>query len=194
MSSEFDVGEKELMSNWRGLVRSMWGDSEFKRVYLKKFGKKVLNDNPRSMKKYKYVTRYQCNICNEWFGSDQIEIDHLERENSCKTLGDSESFLKNIFFTSPDKLQILCCDKWSYKGQGRFRKRNKLIRQGCHEKLTHSTRYDMSFERAEADKEAIRLVKGKQDKQWLLDRSITPEKTQVKRREQIVKCILENND
>lgn len=189
MSSEFGIPEKEVISNWRNFVRFAWSKSVFKLEFMKQHSQKVKNDNTRSMKRYPYVTKYECNICKGLFSVTDIELDHLFGENSMKSLGDAEPFFQAIAFPKYDELQILCKDK-----KKKVKGKNQIVRFGCHSLKSYSERYNVSFKQAKAEKTALELIKIKQDKQWLLERSITPESTQVKRREQIVKCLLENND
>lgn len=189
MSSEFGIPEKEVISNWRNFVRFAWSKSVFKLEFMKQHSQKVKNDNTRSMKRYPYVTKYECNICKRLFSVAEVELDHINDENPMKTLKDSEPFFYEIAFPSYKDLQILCKDK-----KKKVKGKSEIIHFGCHGIKTYSSRYKVSLEQAKAEKTSLELIKIKQDKQWLLDHNITPESTQIKRREQIVKCILENND
>lgn len=190
MAEEFELSDKEVLSSVRTMIRSMWSDSVFKQIFLKHHSKLVVNDNPRSMKKYPKVTKYRCAICGELFGSAEIEIDHVKGENSLTSYEHINDFLTNIVLVSPDDLQILCKDKWSYKTQtvkGKKKKvRDKLIHTGCHNKKSYSERYDVSFNQAEAEKFALQLLKEKKDKEYCLLHSLPVESTQAKRRKLIV--------
>lgn len=200
MAEEFEISDKEVLSSVRTMIRSMWGDSVFKQTFLKRNSALVVNENPRSKKRYPKVLKYRCAICGELFGSAEIELDHLVSENSLTSYEHINDFLTNIVLTSPDKLQVLCKDKWKYKTQtvnGKKKKvRDELVHAGCHNKKSYSERYDVSFERAEAEKEAKRLVDKKLDKQFLIDHNVKAENigsTQAVRRKQIVEILLELN-
>jgi hypothetical protein len=188
MADEWGYTEKEATQVFRNCVRSMWGDSKFKTDTLLKASVDVVNTNPRSMKRYPVVKRYKCAICGELFGSSDIELDHLEDENTLTKFEHAEDFIKAIFFTSPPKLQVLCKDK-----KKKVKGKNQIVSFGCHGIKTYASRYGVSFEQAKAEKQALEIIKQKQDKEWLLEHGVTPSSTQAKRREQIVDKILENN-
>lgn len=154
MSKDFKIPEKEVVANWRSIVRFAWGKSSFKLKFLKDKALRVKNTNPRSMKRFPTVTKYKCEICDELFGSNEIELDHIESENSLKTFDDAEDFLKVIFFTSTDKLQVLCKDKKRKVGG-----KNQVVRFGCHSIKTLSERKGISFEEAKIEKVVIDLCK-----------------------------------
>lgn len=185
MSNEFKIPEKDVATNWRNFVRFAWSKSIFKLEFMKQHAMKVKNDNPRSMKRYPYVTKYECNICKGLFSVAELELDHIQDENPMKALSDAESFMLSIAFPSYDDLQILCKDK-----KKKVKGKSEISHFGCHGIKTYSSRYGVSFGQARVEKQALEIIKQKQDKQWLLDHGVTPETTQVKRREQIVQLLL----
>lgn len=154
MADEFGLTEKEVATSFRADVRNLWGKSLFKKDFYGKRGVKVKNDNPRSMKRFPYVTRYTCNICGGSFSAAETELDHLDSENAMTDLSHAESFIKTIFFTSPSKLQILCKDK-KKKVKGKV----EVVKFGCHSVLTYSERYGVSFEEAAKYKEFLNISK-----------------------------------
>ena len=186
MAEEFEISDKEVLSSVRTMIRSCWGDSIFKLEFLKRNSELVVNENPRSKKRYPMVRKYRCAICGELFGSTEIELDHLVDENSLTSYDHINDFMTNIVLTSPDKLQILCKDKKT--------KKEGVIRFGCHSLKTYSSRYGVDFDTARAEKEAKRLVDKKLDKQFLIDHNVKAENigsTQAVRRKQIVEILLE---
>lgn len=188
MAEEFEISDKEVLSSVRTMIRSCWGDSIFKTEFLKRNSELVVNENPRSKKRYPMVRKYRCAICGELFGSTEVELDHIESENALTSYEHINDFMTNIVLTSPDKLQVLCKDKKSKKlGVTRF---------GCHSIKTFSERYGVDFDTARAEKEAKQLVDKKLDKQFLIDHNVKAENigsTQLKRRKQIVELLLEQN-
>lgn len=154
MSEEFGIPEKEVAVNFRSIVRSGWGDSIFKKDFYSKRGKRIKNENPRSMKRFPTVVKYQCNICKGLFSAVETELDHLDGENSMTDLSHAESFIKTILFTSPDKLQILCKDK-----KKKVKGKSVIVSFGCHSLLTYSERYNVTFEQARKAKEFINASK-----------------------------------
>lgn len=188
MAEQFEISDKEVLSSARTMIRSMWSDGVFKLEFLKRNSVLIPNTNTRSMKRFPMVRKYRCAICGELFGSTEIELDHLESENTLTSYEHINDFMTNIVLTSPDKLQVLCKDKKSKKlGVTRF---------GCHQLKTYSERYNVTFEEARAEKEAKRLVDKKLDKQFLIDHNVKAENigsTQATRRKQIVELLLEQN-
>lgn len=188
MAEEFEISDKEVLSSVRTMIRSAWGDSVFKQEFLKRNSVLIENTNTRSMKRFPMVRKYKCAICGELFGSTEVELDHIESENTLTSYEHINDFMTNIVLTSPDKLQVLCKDKKSKKlGVTRF---------GCHSIKTFSERYGVDFDTARAEKEAKRLVDKKLDKQFLIDHNVKAENigsTQLKRRKQIVELLLEQN-
>lgn len=178
MAEEFDISDKEVLSSVRTMIRSMWGDSVFKTEFLKRNSELIVNENPRSKKRYPMVRKFRCAICGELFGSTEVELDHIESENALTSYEHINDFMINIVLTSPDKLQVLCKDKKSKKlGVTRF---------GCHGIKTYSERYNVSFEEARAEKEALQLIKQKKDKDYCIENGLVVESTQAARRKAIV--------
>lgn len=178
MSQEFDIEDKVVLKSVRTMLREAWGSSIFKQEFLKNNSVLVENTNTRSMKRFPYVRRYRCAICGEMFGSTEVELDHIESENTLTSYEHINDFMTNIVLTSPDKLQVLCKDKKSKKlGVTRF---------GCHSIKTFSERYDVDFDTARAEKEAKQLVDKKLDKEYLQERQLPVSSTQSARRATIV--------
>ncbi len=178
MAEEFEISDKEVLSSVRTMIRSCWGDSIFKTEFLKRNSVLIPNTNTRSMKRFPMVRRYQCAICGEMFGSTEVELDHIESENTLTSYEHINDFMTNIVLTSPDKLQVLCKDRKSKKlGVTRF---------GCHSIKTFSERYGVDFDTARAEKEAKQLVDKKLDKEYCIEYNLVVESTQALRRKVIV--------
>lgn len=182
MAEEFELSDKEVLSSVRTMIRQAWGSSIFKLEFLKRNSELVVNENPRSKKRYPMVRKYRCAICGELFGTSEVELDHTESENALTDYEHINDFMKAIVLTSPDKLQILCKDKKSKK---------KVVRFGCHSVKTFSERYGVSFEEAKAEKEVIELIKQKKDKDYCIENNIPVQSTQALRRKAIVEYKLE---
>lgn len=178
MTTEFGLTDKEAFVTIRTMVRQMWNKSEYKLRFFKSKSKLLKNENPRSMKKYPYVTKYQCAICGEWFSANETEIDHVVSENALTDYEHINDFFTNIILTSPDKLQVLCKDKKT--------KKDGVVRFGCHSIKTFSERYGVSLEEAKATKEAIQLVSKSLDKDFIIKHNEVPASTQAARRKQII--------
>ena len=156
MSSEFGIPEKDVVSNWRSFVRFAWSKSIFRLHFISQHAKKVKNENPRSAKRFPYVTKYECNICKGLFTANGIELDHIKDENSMKSLEDATTFFKSIALPSHDDLQILCKDnRKTVKGK------KVTTYFGCHGIKTYASRYGVSFEQARIEKQFIQIKKDK---------------------------------
>ena len=178
MAEEFEISDKEVLSSVRTMLRYAWNESVFKLEFLKRNSVLIPNTNTRSMKRFPMVRRYQCAICGEMFGSTEIELDHIESENTLTSYEHINDFMTNIVLTSPDKLQVLCKDKKSKKlGVTRF---------GCHSIKTFSERYGVDFDTARAEKEALQLIKQKKEKEYCNKHNLVVESTQSARRATIV--------
>lgn len=159
MAQEFEIDDKEVLKSVRTMLREAWGSSIFKQEFLKRNSQLVVNDNPRSKKRYPQVRKFKCAICGGLFGSTDVELDHLESENALTKYEHINDFMKSIVLTSPDKLQVLCKDKRTKKlGVTRF---------GCHSIKTFSERYGVTFDEARLKKEYIHICK---DKKLLIDK------------------------
>ena len=156
MSNEFNISEKDVINNWRSFVRFAWSKSIFRLDFLNKHSKKIKNDNPRSAKRFPYVTKYECNICKGLFSSNAIELDHVKDENSMRTLEDATTFFKNIAFPAYSDLQILCKDK-----KKKVNGKNTIVYFGCHGIKTYASRYSVSFDQARIEKQFIQIKKDK---------------------------------
>ena len=191
MSEEFNISEKEVLSFWRSGVRQLWGNSVFKQSFMNSKSMLVENTNSRSKKRFPKVRKYKCEICGGYFGSNEVELDHIESENSLKSYSDATSFIKTIMFTSPDKLQVLCKDKRK-KGVG-------VVYTGCHSIKTFSERYNVSFEQAKVEKEFISIKKCKKQVDTLLSLGVSSSdipKTKKAQEELLYNIMMEkfNND
>ena len=175
MSEAYKIPEKEVVSWWRSAVRQMFSSSIFYRKYIGDQSTLVVNENPRSMKRYPMVKRFTCAICGEQFGSGGIELDHVEGGNTNKSLSDAESFLKAIMFVTSDDVQILCKDRHKI-----VNKKKTLVSFGCHSIKTMQESYGCSFEEARVRKEHKLCVTQKRVLEDLRQRgTLVPPKTKV---------------
>ena len=136
----FGVSEKDFMADWRMGVRALWDNSSVKRTFHDTRFTLVENTNPKSLKRFPQIKRWECSMCKGLFEKSQTEIDHVLGENSCKTFKDAAEFLHSIALPrSPEDLQILCKD--------------------CHSVKTYAERYKYSIDEARVRKEHIQIKK-----------------------------------
>lgn len=172
MSEAYNIPEKEVVSWWRSAVRQMFSNSIFYRKYVENQSTLVVNENPRSKKRYPMVKRFTCAICGEQIGSGDVEIDHLEGGNSNKSLSDADSFIKSIMFVTPDDIQVLCKDKYKV-----VNKKKTLVKFGCHSLKTYSELHGGTLEEARVKKQHRLYVSQKRLQQELEARGVAVPKT-----------------
>ena len=186
MSEAYNIPEKEVVSWWRSAVRQMFSNSIFYRKYIEDQSTLVVNENPRSKKRYPMVKRFTCAICGEQIGSGDLEVDHLDGGNSNKSLADADSFIKAIMFVTPDDIQVLCKDKYRV-----VNKKKTLVKFGCHSYKTLADKVGCSFEEAKVRKKHILISKEKRFKSELEARGVTvPPKTQKAQSELLLTLML----
>ena len=174
MSEAYGIPEKEVVSWWRSTVRQMFSSSIFYRKYIRDQSTLVVNENPRSKKRYPMVKRFTCAICGEQIGSGDLEVDHLEGGNSNKTLADTDQFIKAIMFVTPDDIQVLCKDKHKV-----VNKKKVFVSFGCHSIKTLMQKQGCSFEEARIRKEHLLIVKEKRTSEELKQRGVLVPQTKV---------------
>lgn len=94
--------DSQIMSIIRGAVREKWMYAPNKLAYLNMAV--VPDDDPSSRKRWKA----QCEKCKNWFGKNEIQIDHIRGENTLKTPEDFFTFYNNIMNIGFDDMQALC--------------------------------------------------------------------------------------
>lgn len=155
MATEYGLTEKQVLNWWRSSVRQMWANSPFKRHMEETHQFEVVNDNPRSMKRYPVVKRMKCNKCNDIFSPSAMELDHIIGENKAESLSDAESFMRAILFTPKDNLQWLCAD-----GKKTVNKKRVTSSIGCHSSKTQlESNPSLSEHEAWVIREVKRIVK-----------------------------------
>jgi len=110
-----------------------WLINQLRKVSLKWRGRgECLRNTPRKEKvvgKYKNgnpkkLVYYQCNSCNGWFRTHEIEIDHIFEVGKFK---DWDSYVARLF-CEPDNLQVLCVSCHTKKTSRMNRLVDKLVR------------------------------------------------------------------
>lgn len=151
-----------------GIRRALWNRSPIKLEFIKKYRRKIKNPNPKG--KVKEVWGGTCNLCGNEFPSNQLNVDHREGQNSLRELSDLQSFMESIVLVQESDLQFVCLP--------------------CHKIKNLQERTGVDFETARVEKSVIEICKNKQDKQWLLDKGITPLGNAKLRRQQITEEML----
>lgn len=182
----YDISEREFLTWVRSSTRQAWANSPMKRYMEDNSKYQVENTNPKSMKRFPKVWKRRCSICKEENSPANMELDHIVGENSLRKPAEISDFIFSTLCVLPNQLQWLCTDKFRIEN-----KKKVLIRHGCHELKTYSERYKISFEEAVIHKQAIDVIKNKQDKFFFTDRLLDTPSNVEKRKEEIIKILLE---
>ena len=127
MAQEYGLSEKQVLNWWRTAVRQMWANSPFLDKLRKEAAYKIVNTNPRNMKRFPEVDRISCVKCKKAFSPSDMNLDHIEGDNKAESLADAEKFMKSILFTPRSNLQWLCDDL-----QRTRNKKKVTVSIGCH--------------------------------------------------------------
>lgn len=112
----------------------------------------------------------ECALTGNWTGKSKLEVDHKDGHIPLLCWEDVMPFILHLV---PPRGSLQLVDKEAHKVK------------------SYSERMGISFEEALAAKTAIKLVKEKKDKEWLLERDIEPASNQKERRKQIVEYLVE---
>ena len=162
------ISENDLKQIIRSAVRKQWMSCATKLSFME-MGK-VPDYDPNSRTRFKI----QCNICQGWFKTTDVECDHRKGENSFTTLSEALQWASSILDVGYDDLQRLCVK--------------------CHSEKTHSEAAGVSLEEARVDKQAIAIMNDKLDKEWLTDKGIKPGKNAKIRKQQIIDYLRGDKD
>lgn len=167
-------------SQWFAFLRSNlrkgWNTHFMKLEKIKQVRKKIPNPNPKSATRFPEVFGADCEICGktcslsagkkEAKNKDYIVIDHKIPAKAFSEIEHVQGFFERLFCVTIDDLRAVCTS--------------------CNSTLALGDKLGVSFEEAQCEKEAIQIVKDKEDKAWLLERNILPASAQINRRRQIV--------
>lgn len=103
--------EAMLMSRIRSSLRRIW-------MYYKP-RQEAKNLVRKSVKGKRHKFEYKCCKCDNWFKSNEVEVNHKIPAGSLKSFNDLPSFCDRLFFESPDGYEVACkpCHKEETKKQ-----------------------------------------------------------------------------
>ena len=135
--------------NWlRGVLRKGWSNYAIKTNYKNSKKYKVINTNPKSMKRFPEINKIDCEICKKQFPFDRsVEVDHIGDEGTLRCIGDIEGYAKHLYYIDDNWLRVACKD--------------------CHSIITYAQSKGISFEEASIEKEVIRILKAESAKDIL---------------------------
>lgn len=151
----------------RGSIRkAVWNQSPIKIVFKNENCSKPPDGYCGRAKSGAY-----CALCGEWEGKSKLQVDHITGN---APLSDEEHILEFIkhMIPPPNSLQ--------------------LVKPDAHKAKSYAEKQCISYEEAVISKKIIQIVKDKSDKDFLLDKGITPENSIAKRKLQLIKYFEEN--
>ncbi len=116
----------------RGALRRVTMQSYPVIAEAKLLAKRILNIDGKP------TIRYICNVCNEYFKSSEVAVDHVLPAGSLKSQPDLHPFLLRLF-CNKEGLQVLCNE--------------------CHDRKTYAERYGVTLEEAAISKKVIEFGK-----------------------------------
>lgn len=126
----------------RSAIRQVWMRAPNKLAFL--LERQVPDTDPNNRRLWKY----QCEMCGEWFGKKEVEVDHKKGNHSLITPEDFPEYYEKILNAPHSALQLLCIH--------------------CHEFKTYAERYDLTLEEAKMEKEVVKFKKLKAGEQSTL--------------------------
>lgn len=148
----------------RGCLRKAWSNNPIKLQVLKNKRKQISNPSPKGKKPM--VWGFDCEMCGSTFPISEGQVDHIHPAGTLRETEDIQGFVERLLFVTEDDLRLVC--------------------KTCNSALAMSDKTKKSYEECLIDKQAIAIMKSKQDKQWLTERGITPGKNATERKKQIV--------
>ena len=123
--------ESQYLTWLRGGIRGIWHKHPVKLKFLSNSFTIVKNENPRSMKRFPTVKRYECSMCRGVFKQSLVEVDHIHGgKNSLRKIDDINDFIFSILFVESSDLRVVCkeCHKiQSYKEKQGIKSFEKAI-------------------------------------------------------------------
>lgn len=124
----------------KGCIRRSWNRHPAKVELLKKNRVKIPNENPRSSKRFPFVSGQVCSVCKDTFPEKECQVDHvLEETASLTQLSDIQLCVEKLLVVSESDLRIVCTS--------------------CHSIISLSQKLGISFEDAQIEQKVIALCK-----------------------------------
>jgi 5-methylcytosine-specific restriction endonuclease McrA len=117
-----------------GIRRACWNRSPIKHEVIKNNRKRVLNESTGNM-----VWGGECYLCGKDFLQKDLQVDHINGENTLTEIGDIQSFVESMTCLSSDDLALVC--------------------KPCHSVKSYSEKQGITFEQAVIEKRIIELTK-----------------------------------
>lgn len=155
----------------RGCLRKAWSRNPIKHDLLKAERKQIPNPKAGQRKGAKEtVWGCKCAMCGNDYVMADVQVDHIVEAGTLTCTEDIQGFVERLLYVTKDDLRVVCKE--------------------CNSALAYASKHDMSFGRALAVKQAIKLENTKQDLTYLEKNGIIPGRTKAVRRDQIVDSIM----
>lgn len=157
----------------RGNLRRIWSDNPLRKVWKAKTLRPVTKDE-KDRRVFHPSTKNvgQCYLCNKWMAGSKLECDHLIPSNGCYSFDTAQEFLWHCAASAPKNWALACSP--------------------CHKIKSYADKQGISYEEAKVTKEAIEIIKKKEDRTFLESKGITPAGNAKGRREQIINYLRGN--
>lgn len=156
----------------RGSLRRAWNRHPAKLALLRAKRFQIPNPNPKAKK----VTVWgaECSVCLKIDVLKNMQVDHTIPAGSLTEISDIQGFVERLLVVSSNNLRVVCNE--------------------CNSILAYADKYNVSYEGAKIIKQAIKIGESKQDKQWLIEKGVTPASSKGKRRTQIEEILTKGID
>lgn len=128
--------KSEFFTWLKGMIRAQWKVHPVRTGMLKKHKVMLVNDNPKSMKRFPKVAASVCMCCGKVERLGKMQVDHRsDKPASLTKIEDIQSCAETLLLVCEEDLQILCVE--------------------CHEVITLARERGISFEEAKIEKQVI---------------------------------------
>lgn len=114
-----------------------------------------------------------CSLSGDWTAKSYLEVDHIEGNASLKGWDDLLPFIQHLC-TNTSNMQ--------------------LVSKEAHKIKSYSEKEGISFEEALITKKAINLIREKKDKQFFIDRKLSPPSNVQMRRKHIINILTKEHE
>lgn len=163
--------ESSYFTYLRGCLRRAWNNNPIKIQVIRENRKQIANPNPKGKKPT--VWGATCSICHNDFVLKDIQVDHINPAGKLQKIEDIQGFVERLLCIIKDDLRLVCKE--------------------CNSLLAYSDKMGIPLEEAVIEKEAIKIIKERQDKQFFIDRGLDIPSNSIKRRQDIVTILKEEN-
>lgn len=153
----------------RGCLRKAWSTNPVKLELLKEKRKQINNPNPKGKKPM--VWGFDCEMCKKTFIISEGQVDHIIPAGKLSKVEDIQGFVERLLFVGKKDLRLVC--------------------KGCNSALALSDKQGITFEEAAIQKEIIKICREKKDKEFLIEKGITPANNLLSRKKQIKEVLFD---